>query len=284
MYCGHCGKKLDEGEICLCEILDETIEAPAENMPEPEPIYFSPQQPEKPAKKKPSWKKVLAGVIAGVISFNVFSFIFSSVFDKIFEDKEPESSETNIFEGIDDDFVIAPSDIEYIKGIVNGNTYSNPWANLKISMDSRFAEGTEEDYEAYESLLYDCGAYFYADDDGDDIGIIFYDAGSTTIIEYAEECLEIWENAANTTAEETYSEAVLQNITFKREARVVEIAGEEYLGVFLTAEAYGESYVVYGDFCAMRDGRIIDISFTGDSIEEGIALVQSFEICSGYNV
>ncbi len=264
MYCKNCGKALDEGEVCLCEILGE-------------------DEPKKSAKKMTPWKKILVGVIAGVISFTLTSFVIPAIFEKI-NDKTPESSEVNIFEGIEGDFALASSGTEYTKGTVKGNTYSNPWANLKIAVDSRFAEGTEEDYEAYESLLYDCGAYFYADDDGDEAGILFYDAGRTTVEEYAEECLYLWEQSAENFYEETYSKTFIQNITYEREARVVEVAGEEYLGVFLIVKVYDEPDVVYGDFCATKDNRIIDIFTVSDSIEESIALAESFEICNGYDI
>lgn len=265
MYCKICGKQLDEGEVCFCEILGE-------------------DEPKKDSKKMAPWKKILVGVIAGVISFTLTSFVIPAIFEKLSEKDAPENSETNIFEGIEGNFVLASSDTEYTKGTVNGNTYSNHWANLKFTLDSRFAEGTEADYESYESLLYDCGAYFYADDNGDDIGVVFYDAGSTTAKEYAEECLDIWEQSIREAAVEIYSDTIVQTITFRHEARVVEIAGEEYLGVFLIEEFPDDYAVVYGDFCAMKDGRIIDISFTSDSIDEAIALVQSFEICNGYDI
>lgn len=265
MYCKNCGKQLDEGEVCLCEILGE-------------------DEPKKGSKKMTPWKKILVGVIAGVISFTLTSFVIPAIFEKLSEKDTPENSEVNIFEGIEGDFILASSDTEYTKGTVNGNTYSNPWLNLKFTVDSRFANGTEEDYESYESLLYDCGAYFIADDDGDDFSVLFYDAGSTTVIEYAEECIDIWENSARQAAEEMYSDTFVQSITYRREARVVEIAGEEYLGVFLIEETADDYAVVYGDFCAMKDERIIDISFSADSVEEAVALVHSFEICNGYGI
>ena len=265
MYCKNCGKPLKEDEVCYCEIFGED------------------QSPKK-EKKMATWKKILIGLVAGMVSFTLTSFILPAIFDKIFEDTSPDTAQTDIFEGIEGDFILASSGTEYTEGTVNGNTYSNPWLNLKFTVDSRFANGTEEDYESYESLLYDCGAYFIADDDGDDFSVLFYDAGSTTVIEYAEECIDIWENSARQAAEEMYSDTFVQSITYKREARVVEIAGEEYLGVFLIEETADEYAIVYGDFCAMKDERIIDISFSADSVEEAVALVQSFEICNGYDI
>lgn len=276
MYCSNCGKKLDEGEICLCEVLGENPEMTEANLPS--------QHNGKSVKKKPSRKKVLAGIIAGVISFIITSTVIPAVFEKLSEKYTPENSEVDIFEGIEDDFILSSSDLEYSKGIVKGNNYSNPWANFKINLDPRFAEGTEADYESYESLLNDCGAYFIADDDGDDISIIFYDAGNTSVTEYATECLDIWQNMAEDLFEETYSESFIQKITFRREARVTEIAGEKYLAVFLTAESPDGFQVVYGDFCAMKDKRIIDISFSADNIEECIELARLFEMCNGYDI
>lgn len=265
MYCSNCGKKLEDGETCICEIMGEN--------------------PDTSAKKKTSAKKiilaVIAGTVASIVSFLAVSIAISAIYERANEEKSSQTEETDVFEGIEGDFVLEPSDAEYTKGEVSGNTYSNGWAGFALSLDSRFAEGTQEDYDAYETLLYDCGAYFYADDDGDEVTIVFYDAGDTSVVEYAGECLADWEYAANESFEQVYSEAFIEGVTFTREARTVSIAGEEYLASYLTAERDGEILVVYGDFCAVKDGRIIDISFSADSIEESLELAKKFMPCNG---
>lgn len=262
MYCSNCGKKLEDGEVCLCEIMGE-----------------------KPEKKKTSPKKVIiaviAGTIASIVSFLAVSFAISAIYEKVNEKNNPVTDEVDIFEGIKSDFVLEPSGAEYSKGEVNGNTYSNRWADFTLTLDSRFAQGTQEEYEAYETLLYDCGAYFYADDDGDEVSVLFYDAGSLSVREYAAESLDNWEVAAKDSFREIYSESFVNGITFRREARTVKLAGEEYLAAYLIAEKDEDVFVVYGDFCAMKDGRIIDIGFSADSIDESLELAKKFNPCNG---
>lgn len=272
MYCSNCGKKLDDGEVCICEILGEN--------PNPEA--------NKPENKKSSQRKIIVAIIAGVIAC-IISFLAVSVavfvmYEKANEKNVDETSDVDIFEGIQGDFVLEPSDTQYSKGKVSGNTYSNQWADLTVTLAPRFTEGTKEDYEEYSSILYDCGAYFVADDDGDDVSVLFYDAGNTTVREYAEESLDIWENSANEMVGEIYSESFAKGITFRREARSVQIAGESYLAVFLIAETEGDALLVYGDFCAKKDGRIIDIGFSADSIEECLELAKQFKICNGQTI
>ncbi len=268
MYCSNCGKKLEDGEVCLCEKTAE-ISVNANN----------------PEKKNTSIKKLVIAVIVGtiisIISFVAVSVAISVIFEKASENNSPEAGEVNIFEGIEGDFVLEQSGTEYSEGEVNGNTYSNRWADFTLTLDSRFAQGTQEEYEAYETLLYDCGAYFYADDDGDEVTILFYDSGSFSVKEYAEECLADWEYASRDSIAQVYSESFAQGITYRREARTVEIAGKEYLAVYLIAEKDGEVFIVYGDFCAKMDGRIIDISFSVDSIEESLELAEKFISCNG---
>ena len=70
MYCKNCGKQLDEGEICLCEILGE-------------------DQQKKPEKKMTPWKKILVGVIAGLVSFTLTSFVIPAIFEKMGENFSP---------------------------------------------------------------------------------------------------------------------------------------------------------------------------------------------------
>lgn len=285
MYCTNCGRELKENEVCVCKSIANEPKTPENNMFDSQSVDSSSQSTEdKRFKKKPSWKKVLSGVIAGVISFVICSFIVPAIFEKISDDKTSGSTQVNVLEGVEDDFAIESAEVEYVKGTVNGNAYINQWANIKAVFDDRFTEGTQEDYEDYESLLYDCGAYFCADDDGDTVAVLFYDAGEMTVTEYAEECLEVYRETADWILEDTYSESFLENVNYKEDSKVVEIAGEKYLGVFLTPEVDGEALVVYGDFCAVKDGRIIDFNLTADSVEECIELVGLFETCNAENM
>ena len=68
MYCQNCGKELDEGEVCLCEILGE-------------------DEPQKKPKKTPSKKKIITGIIAGIISFTLTSLVIPAIFEKISENR-----------------------------------------------------------------------------------------------------------------------------------------------------------------------------------------------------
>ena len=270
MYCQHCGKKLEDGEVCPCRLTGDNS-------------GFSPKSEKKRISAKKIIVAVIAGTVASIVSFLAVSLAISAIYEKANEKNNAQTEETDVFEGIKGDFILEPSGAEYSEGEVIGNTYSNRWAGFTLSLDSRFAEGTQEDYDAYETLFYDCGAYFYADDDGDEVTLLFYDAGGTAV-EYAEECLADWEYAAKESFAQVYSEAFIEGVTFKREARTVSIAGEEYLAAYLTAEKDGEALVVYGDFCSVKDGRIIDISFSVDSIEESLELAKKFMPCNGQTI
>ena len=79
---------------------------------------------------------------------------------------------------------------------------------------------------------------------------------------------------------EIYSESFAEGVTCRREARTVQVAGENYLAVFLVTEKDGDIFMVYGDFCAKKDGRIIDIGFSADSIDECLRLAGQFERCN----
>lgn len=271
MFCSVCGRKLEKGEVCLCEFSEEGSIFEKDG-------YFS----DKPVKKeKPFWKKILtgilAGILSGVISFTVVYVVFPMIQEKINGEEVSENGDVDVFEGIDGEFILASSEKEYTEGSVSGSAYSNPWANIAVTLDERFKEGTEEDYASYESFRCDCGAYFIADDDNDELTVLFYDAGNMTVREYAEDCLDLWENSAKEMIADTYSESFAKDITYRREARVIDLAGEKYLAVFLITEKDGENFVVYGDFCAMKDGRIIDICFSSDNVEECLEIARAFK-------
>ena len=283
MYCSVCGRKLQEGEVCLCTITDDFSEKRDSVSCGSDRTQFPDEQADKKAKRKSQWKRLLISVVISFV-FCLSSIIIPEVVRELRKSNAPQNPEINVLEGIEGDFILESSDAEYTKGTVNGNTYSNPWANFKVNFDTRFEEGTEEDYYDHESLLYDCGACFIADDDGDEIAILFYDAGNTTVTEYVEESFEVWQNTAETTFEETYSEDFISKITYRRDAKEVELAGEKYLASFLIAEVEGEEFITYCDICAKKDGRIIDIIIAADNVDECLKTARDFEICSGYGI
>lgn len=282
MYCGHCGKELAEGEICLCEIMG-TEETPAAQN-DMENVYSYTYPPAQPPenKKKTTLKTALAAVLIGALIFSGAAFGFSVMKKAISESLESTTDAADSqssFDEINGDFEIASSGIEYTKGEVIGNTYSNEWANLQTELDGRFAEGTQEDYDFYENLLYDCGAYFIAGDDGDEVCVVFYNAGDLTVKEYAEEASEAWEISADDYYRETFSDSYIEKITYERQYDSVEIAGEKYFAVHLIIKFDGEINSIYSDFCAEKDGRIINISIVSDSVGESIELAGGFKAC-----
>ncbi len=256
MNCENCGKTLTDGETCDC-------------------VAKTPSG----SKAKRRAKRALTG-----IAIFLFAFIGALLLDDFLENEYSELTDiekitNNIkFEAIGSDFVIESTKQKYSAGELKGNVYTNKWANLKIELDERFTEASEEHYDAYDNLLTDCAAYFIAEGDGDELGIVFYKGGGYSVKEYCDEALESWMGSVRTHVNEVFSQEYIRNIVYERDAKPVEIAGEDYLGVFLTVRFENGLSTVYSDYCAEKDRKIIDIVVVADSLEESLGIVDDFEV------
>ena len=212
------------------------------------------------------------------------AFIGALLLDDFLENEYSELTDiekitNNIkFEAIGSDFVIESTKQKYSIGELQGNVYTNEWANLKIELDERFTEASKEHYDAYDNLLTDCGAYFIAEGDGDELGIVFYKGGGYSVKEYCDEALDTWMGSVRSHVNEVFSQEYIRNIVYERDAKPVEIAGEDYLGVFLTVRFENGLSTVYSDYCAEKDRKIIDIVVVADSLEESLGIVDDFEV------
>lgn len=256
MNCENCGKALKGTETCECCGVD----AP--------PV----------SKAKQRAKRVLAGIVIFLVAF-VGALLLDDVLEKEYSElTDIEKITNNIkFESIGGDFVIDSTKQQYSKGELKGNVYTNEWANLKIEVDERFTEASEEHYDAYDNLLTDCAAYFIAEGDGDELGIVFYKGGGYSVKEYCDEALESWMGSVRAHVNEVFSQEYIENIVYERDAKPVEIAGENYLGVFLTVRFENGLSTVYSDYCAEKDRKIIDIVVVADSLEESLGIIDDFE-------
>lgn len=253
MYCEKCEKELNDGELCNC----------------------SSQATEINLRRKRAKRALVGIILCAIVVLSVIAF--SDVFE-ISPVTNSEKVTNNIkFEAIGSEFVIETTKEKYSAGELSGNIYTNEWANLKIELDDRFTQAPQESYDVYENLLTDCGAYFIAEGDGDEIGIVFYKGGGYTVKEYCEETLESWMDSVRVHVNEVFSQEYINNIVYEKNAKPVEIAGEEYLGAFLTVRFENGLSTVYSDYCAEKDRKIIDIVVVADSLEESLDLVGDFE-------
>lgn len=255
MNCENCGRVLAEGESCDCTVKKREV-----------------------SKTKQRARRALTGIIIFLAAF-IGALLLDDVPEKEYSSlTDIEKITNNIkFEAIGSDFVIDSTKQKYGKGELQGNVYTNEWANLKIELDERFTEASQEHYEAYDNLLTDCGAYFIAEGDGDELGIVFYKGGGYSVKEYCDEALDTWMSSVRTHVNEVFSQEYIKNIVYERDAKPVEIAGEDYLGVFLTVRFENGLSTVYSDYCAEKDRKIIDIVVVADSLEESLGLIEGFE-------
>lgn len=278
MYCPNCGKKLENGEVCYCKVSLETAEA---SQAFEATDHFYPESRRVKSTRKERAKKALAGIIIVTAIFLV-AFVFWDMADVKLNrgditSKVEKVTDNIIYDAIENEFVLESTDVEYTKGEINGNIYTNEWANIKIEFDERFENAPQEYYDPYENLLSDCGAYFIAEEDGDEIGITFYKAGTHSVKEYCDETIDSWMDALENHFEDVFSQEYIDEIVYTKDAKSVDIAGEEYLGVFLTVGFQNGLSPVYSDYCAEKNRKIIDIVVISDSVEESLDLVGDFE-------
>lgn len=255
MNCENCGKELKAGESCGCVAAVPPV-----------------------SKVKQRAKRALVLIVVFTVAFVGALLLSDSIQKEYSQLTDIEKITNNIkFEAIGGDFVIESTKQDFSLGEVQGNVYTNEWANLSIELDERFTQATQEQYDAYDNLLTDCGAYFIAEGDGDELGIVFYKGGGYSVKEYCDEALESWMNSVRTHVNDVFSQEYIRNIVYEKDAKPVEIAGEDYLGVFLTVRFENGLSTVYSDYCAEKDRKIIDIVVVADSLEESLDLVGEFE-------
>lgn len=255
MNSDNCGKALADSEACDCSGASPAV-----------------------SRTKQRAKRVLTGIVVFMVAF-VGALLLDDFLEKEYSElTDIEKITNNIkYEAIGSDFVIESTKQKYSIGELTGNVYTNEWANLKIELDDRFTEASQEHYDAYDNLLTDCGAYFIDEGDGDELGIVFYKGGGYSVKEYCDETLESWMDSVRTHVNQVFSQEYIENIVYEKNASPVEIAGEDYLGAFLTVRFENGLSTVYSDYCAEKDRKIIDIVVVADSLEESLDIVGDFK-------
>ena len=133
------------------------------------------------------------------------------------------------FEAIGSDFVIESTKEKYSVGKLQGSVYTNEWANLCIEVDERFTQAPQEQYDVYDNILSDCGAYFIVEDDGDELGIVFYKGSGYSVKEYCDEALDTWMGSVRTHVND---KAEFYNYWYKEDAGYFNDYNENFV-VFL---------------------------------------------------
>ncbi len=255
MNCENCGKEFTDGKT-------------SDRVEQTQPLD----------KTKQRAQRVLTGIIIFMVAF-IGALLLDDVLEKQYSEfTDIEKITNNIkFEAIGSDFVIESTKQKYSKGELQGNVYTNEWANLKIELDERFTEASAGHYDIYDNLLSDCGAYFIDEGDGDELGIVFYKGGMYSVKEYCDKTIESWMDSVHKHVNIVFSPEYIKNIVYEKNAIPVEIAGADYLGAFLTVRFENGLSTVYGDYCAKKDRKIIDIVVVADSLEENLSIVKDFE-------
>ncbi len=149
-----------------------------------------------------------------------------------------------------------PPTVDYTKGSVSNNVYTNEWANIKFELDSTWKEGPASDYKTYENTTTDCGLIAGIATEGRQFAIVFEKdiTKSYDEKEYLDNATKMLSGVTGYTYGDYYKKTV---------------AGKEYLGVDITLNANGVT-VYQAMFVKLYDGRFIAFSVTSASSRDEI--------------
>jgi hypothetical protein len=150
--------------------------------------------------------------------------------------------------------------VEYTKGAVSNNVYTNEWADMKFELDSTtWKEGSASDYASYESATTDCGLIAGLATEGRQLAIVF-------------------ENNPKNDTTETYIAnvkkgmlAIYSDYVFSESYKKT-IAGKEYLCIDATLTQNGVS-IYQAFFVTQHDGKFISLAATSITGKEEITSV-----------
>ena len=213
-----------------------------------------------PAKKKGlRWWHILL-IVLGVLFFIGVVFAIADSSSSDYDDSNYVNSH------YDFDYSTEP-EIEYSKGTVIGNIYTNLWADLKITLPNEYAQKILTDTSNYENEKTDCGLASINELKNKQLVIQFEDL-SNYIQDYTvNEYLDILKESAKdsigiTIAEIEYSEY----FNYK-------IAGEDYLSLRITNVDTGLTQYIC---CRMIDKHVITIVVLENSDQEAKDILNSF--------
>lgn len=145
--------------------------------------------------------------------------------------------------------------VEYTKGSIKDNVYTNEWANLKFELNDKWCEGSASDYTSYENSTTDCGLIAGKATEGRQLAIVF-ESNPTSLLN-EKSYLDAFVNSIKSASDAyTFSEYTTQTI-----------AGKEFLCVAMTLDA-GNANVYQYEYVKLYDGKFISIIVTSTSESE----------------
>lgn len=163
---------------------------------------------------------------------------------------------------VDDDIT---ETIKYTKGVFDGTTYVNDWADIKMVMPAGFQNADSETYSASENSTTECGVYLMAEDSMSIIYIVYEKLPKFPVYD-----------------EEDYLDAVVNTLKDPPAGITYETAGITYTTKNIAGYAYAKADFKfnngYGDFvqsgyARKQDDYMIFVCAIGTSAEANDALV-----------
>ena len=150
--------------------------------------------------------------------------------------------------------------VDYTKGSISNNVYTNEWANIKFELDSTtWKQGSTADYASYETEGTECGLIAGIATEGRQLAIAFEENPRN----YNEE--SYLDNATKAMKE------LVAGYTFSEYYKKT-IAGKEYLGVDITLTQNGAT-IHQAMYVKLYDGKFIGIVGTSITSKDEIASV-----------
>ncbi len=140
--------------------------------------------------------------------------------------------------------------IDYTKGTIENNVYTNEWANIKFELDSTtWKAGAASDYQSFENATTDCGLIAGVATEGRQLAIVFENNPGNSLD--ANGYLDNVKNGMTSS---------VSGYTFSEQYKKT-IAGKEYTG--FDAKLTQSGVTVYQTFFATQhDGKFISLVVT----------------------
>lgn len=159
-------------------------------------------------------------------------------------------------------------EVEYTIGELNGNIYTNPWSNVKITIPEGYNNKDAESYKQYTTEFMSCGLYV-ENADGESIVNLYVDLA----------------NDDGTFTEEAYLDETKANydaygmeITNATEYDKITICGQEYTYLHLTAKS-GSVTLTQSVYVRKTDDKacVFMVTSKGESYDSNKAIIESIQ-------
>ncbi len=139
--------------------------------------------------------------------------------------------------------------IEYTKGTIENNVYTNEWANIKFELDDTWKKGSDAEFKSYENENTECGLIAGAATEGRQLAIAF-----------EKNPLNLYDEKAYLDNVKKGMNAAVTGYTFG-EYYTKSIAGTDFMGMDVTLKQSGVT-VYQAMFTKIHDGKFISIVVT----------------------